>query len=69
MRSATWLAACLALPWTSPVAAMGPARLAELRKSTVEVFQHGYNNYMDHAFPEDEVRSPILPLAKPSILD
>ncbi|KAH6692629.1 endoplasmic reticulum mannosyl-oligosaccharide 1,2-alpha-mannosidase [Plectosphaerella plurivora] len=56
MRPAPWLAACLALPWSSPVAAMSAARLAELRKSTVEVFKHGYENYMDHAFPEDELR-------------
>ncbi|KAL2756740.1 glycoside hydrolase family 47 protein [Sodiomyces alcalophilus JCM 7366] len=35
---------------------MGPARLAELRNQTVEVFRHGFDNYMQHAFPEDELR-------------
>ena len=30
--------------------------LAQLRKETVDMFYHGYSNYMKHAFPEDEVR-------------
>ncbi|KAJ8058157.1 hypothetical protein OCU04_013011 [Sclerotinia nivalis] len=42
---------CLAL-----VNAMTPARIAELRKETVEMFYHGFDNYMDIAFPEDELR-------------
>ncbi|KAM0283896.1 hypothetical protein ACHAQH_002278 [Verticillium albo-atrum] len=46
----------LFLSWPTIVASMGGARLAELRKSAVEVFQHGFNNYMQHAFPEDELR-------------
>lgn len=29
-----------------------------LRQETVDMFYHGYNNYMQHAFPEDEVRQP-----------
>lgn len=44
---------------------MGSARLAELRNHTVEVFQHGFNNYMQHAFPEDEVRTPGCPSIPP----
>jgi hypothetical protein len=36
---------------------MTPAHIAELRKETVEMFYHGFDNYMDIAFPEDEVRS------------
>lgn len=35
---------------------MTPARMAELRQETVEMFYHGYDNYMDIAFPEDELR-------------
>jgi hypothetical protein len=40
--------------------AMSPARIAELRQEAVDMFYHGFDNYMDFAFPEDEVRdSPI----------
>jgi hypothetical protein len=35
---------------------MTPARIAELRQETVDMFYHGFDNYMDVAFPEDEVR-------------
>lgn len=45
---------CALLPWTT--LAMRSDRLAELRQETVDMFYHGWNNYMDHAFPEDEVR-------------
>lgn len=34
---------------------MTPQRIADLRKETVEMFHHGFDNYMDLAFPEDEV--------------
>ena len=37
--------------------AMTPAHIAKLRKETVDMFYHGFDNYMDIAFPEDEVRS------------
>ena len=40
------------------VSAMTPVRIAELRQETVEMFYHGFDNYMDVAFPEDEVRFP-----------
>jgi hypothetical protein len=43
-----WLAAGLAT-------AMTPARIAELRQETIEIFYHGFDNYMNVAFPEDEV--------------
>jgi len=36
--------------------AMTPARIAELRRETVDMFYHGFDNYMNVAFPEDEVR-------------
>jgi hypothetical protein len=35
--------------------AMRPGRIAQLRRETVDMFYHGYDNYMNHAFPEDEV--------------
>jgi hypothetical protein len=37
--------------------AMTAARIAELRQETVEMFYHGFDNYMSVAFPEDEVRT------------
>ncbi|QSZ29786.1 hypothetical protein DSL72_004303 [Monilinia vaccinii-corymbosi] len=44
---------------------MTPARIAELRKETVDMFYHGFDNYMNIAFPEDELR-PVscTPLAR-----
>jgi hypothetical protein len=37
---------------------MSPPRIAELRQEAVDMFYHGFDNYMDFAFPEDEVRDP-----------
>lgn len=37
--------------------AMRDDYLRQLRQETVDMFYHGFNNYMDHAFPEDEVCS------------
>ena len=31
-------------------------RVVRLRQETVDMFYHGYDNYMKVAFPEDEVR-------------
>lgn len=45
---------CALLPWIA--SAMRQDRLVRLRQQTVDMFYHGYNNYMEHAFPEDEVR-------------
>jgi hypothetical protein len=42
--------------WLGLARAMTPAHIAELRKETVDMFYHGFDNYMDIAFPEDEVR-------------
>lgn len=36
-------------------AAMRPDRVRELRQETVDMFYHGFDNYMEVAFPEDEV--------------
>lgn len=35
---------------------MPSRRIAELRQEAVDMFYHGFDNYMDIAFPEDEVR-------------
>lgn len=45
--------ACLG-PWLS--AAMAPGHVKGLRDDTVRMFLHGFRNYMEHGFPEDEVR-------------
>lgn len=44
--------------WLAVASAMTPARIAELRQETVDMFYHGFDNYMNVAFPEDEVRLP-----------
>lgn len=41
-------------PWLS--AAMRPGHAEGLRDDTVRMFLHGFRNYMEHGFPEDEVR-------------
>ncbi|RDA89528.1 hypothetical protein CP533_1519 [Ophiocordyceps camponoti-saundersi (nom. inval.)] len=51
----------LLLPWLlllllpMSATAMRADRLAQLRQQTVDMFHHGYSNYMRYAFPEDEV--------------
>ena len=40
-------------PWLSM--AMGPGYMEKLRQDTIRMFRHGFDNYMRHAFPEDEV--------------
>lgn len=54
---ASWASLCvLLLSWLVSVRAMRPERVVALRHETVEMFYHGYNNYMHIAFPEDELR-------------
>jgi hypothetical protein len=43
--------------WVGVAQAMKPARIAELRQETVDMFYHGFDNYMSVAFPEDEVNN------------
>jgi len=38
--------------------AMTPRRIGELRQETISMFYHGFDNYMQIAFPEDEVCFP-----------
>lgn len=55
-RPSVLLVALLVLAWLNQaVMAMRPDRMAELRKEAVEMFYHGYDSYMQLAFPEDEV--------------
>ncbi|KIX05669.1 uncharacterized protein Z518_03641 [Rhinocladiella mackenziei CBS 650.93] len=48
------LIASLALP--AIVHAQTPGQISALRKEAEDLFYHGYENYMSHAFPEDELR-------------
>lgn len=41
------------LPWAT--SAMRSDYRDRLRQETVDMFYHGYSNYMEHGFPEDEV--------------
>jgi hypothetical protein len=43
------------LSWPDTAAAMRQSRIVELRQETVDMFYHGFDNYMEIAFPEDEV--------------
>ncbi|KAK3942784.1 ER degradation-enhancing alpha-mannosidase-like protein 1 [Diplogelasinospora grovesii] len=52
-----WLIALVFLvQWPPAAEAMRPSRVKELRQETVEMFYHGFDNYMKIAFPEDELR-------------
>ncbi|KAI4676390.1 uncharacterized protein J4E88_007306 [Alternaria novae-zelandiae] len=42
--------------WTTPGCGMTDEAIAELRQETRDIFYHGFDNYMQHAFPEDELR-------------
>ncbi|KAK4136612.1 glycoside hydrolase family 47 protein [Trichocladium antarcticum] len=44
---------------------MSPGHVRELRQETVDMFYHGFDNYMNIAFPEDELR-PVscIPLTR-----
>ncbi|KAH8592124.1 glycoside hydrolase family 47 protein [Bisporella sp. PMI_857] len=61
-----WILLLFAM-WLVLAKAMTPARIAELRQETVAMFYHGFDNYMDVAFPEDELR-PVscVPLTRDS---
>ncbi|KAF1954944.1 seven-hairpin glycosidase [Byssothecium circinans] len=42
--------------WATPGHGMTDDMIAGLRQETHDIFYHGYDNYMTHAFPEDELR-------------
>lgn len=50
------LQCCSTASCSSPVGVPGVSHIAGLKKETEELFYHGFDNYMKHAFPEDEVR-------------
>jgi hypothetical protein len=54
-RVSSLLLASALLSWRGTSQAMRPGRIAELRRETVDMFYHGFDNYMKIAFPEDEV--------------
>ncbi|KAI9372025.1 glycosyl hydrolase family 47-domain-containing protein [Aspergillus egyptiacus] len=56
--SSAWMVGCfltLAL-WVSAVQCMGYEQIRGLRNETEHMFYHGFENYLEHAFPEDELR-------------
>lgn len=54
-----WLYIFLVAAFVAVANGMTPSRIAELRQEAVAMFYHGFDNYMDIAFPEDEVRSVL----------
>ncbi|KAF1916578.1 glycoside hydrolase [Ampelomyces quisqualis] len=42
--------------WATAARGMTDEAIAHLRQETRDIFYHGYDNYMEHAFPEDELR-------------
>ncbi|KAF1936030.1 hypothetical protein EJ02DRAFT_459857 [Clathrospora elynae] len=42
--------------WPTLASGMTDEAIADLRQETRDIFYHGYDNYMKHAFPEDELR-------------
>lgn len=57
-NSTLWLGCmllALCVGYWPVAAAMRPDRVRELRQETVNMFYHGFDNYMKIAFPEDEV--------------
>ncbi|KAI9729321.1 MAG: alpha mannosidase-like protein [Cirrosporium novae-zelandiae] len=51
-----WVCLLLLIPWLKLAFGMTDREIWDLRKETVEVFYHGYDNYMKYAFPDDELR-------------
>ncbi|KAK4170366.1 ER degradation-enhancing alpha-mannosidase-like protein 1 [Cladorrhinum sp. PSN259] len=60
-----WTLLALALAQWPVATAMRPERMKVLRQETVDIFYHGFDNYMKIAFPEDELR-PVscIPLTR-----
>jgi hypothetical protein len=55
MRASLLSWALLLLPWMA-VTALFPDEARELREEVREMFYHTYDNYMEHAFPLDELK-------------
>jgi hypothetical protein len=52
-----WAVYPLLLALVALADAMTPRRIGELRQETILMFYHGFDNYMQIAFPEDEACS------------
>ncbi|KAH8723826.1 glycosyl hydrolase family 47-domain-containing protein [Phaeosphaeriaceae sp. PMI808] len=55
-RTWTWTLLLCICCWVTVVRGMTDEVIAGLRQETHDIFYHGYDNYMTHAFPEDELR-------------
>ncbi|KAF2748340.1 glycoside hydrolase family 47 protein [Sporormia fimetaria CBS 119925] len=51
-----WLTLLLLVCWVTLAHGMTDDHISSLREDTTDIFYHGFKNYMDHAFPEDELR-------------
>ena len=49
-----WALFILLAAFAAPTDAMTRRHITELRRETIEMFYHGFDNYMTIAFPEDE---------------
>ncbi|PWY77129.1 seven-hairpin glycosidase [Aspergillus heteromorphus CBS 117.55] len=57
LRSAWMMTWVLLLSlWLAVAQGMRTAQVKELRRETEHMFYHGFENYIEHAFPEDELR-------------
>ncbi|KAL8855560.1 MAG: hypothetical protein Q9178_007790 [Gyalolechia marmorata] len=54
--SILWLCLLVLSIGTVPAQAMTDGQIRELRQEAEHMFYHGYDNYMKHAFPEDELK-------------
>lgn len=55
-----WLYIFIVAAFVAVANAMPSRRIAELRQEAVDMFYHGFDNYMNIAFPEDEVRDSLI---------
>ncbi|QQK43817.1 ER glycosyl hydrolase (Edem), putative [Penicillium digitatum] len=56
LRSA-WMVVWAILLWLAVVHGMRNSQVKELRQETERMFFHGFENYLQYAFPEDELRA------------
>ena len=55
LRSACMVVWAILL-WLTVVHGMRDSQVKELRQETERMFFHGFENYLQYAFPEDELR-------------
>ncbi|KAF2124360.1 glycoside hydrolase family 47 protein [Dothidotthia symphoricarpi CBS 119687] len=51
-----WLCLVCVCCWATLGHGMTDEAISNLRQETRDIFYHGFDNYMEHAFPEDELR-------------